>query len=235
MPCFNERATVREAVKRVLESRFTGELIIVDDGSTDGGLTEVPDTDERVRLVRQDINRGKGAAVRRGFAEARFPYVIVHDADLEIDPADWDSVLEPLVDGRADVVYGSRFLSGRVRRVGGFRHYLGNRLLTTASNMATNLSLTDMETCCKAFRREVVQSIVIEEDRFGFEPEITAKVASGDWEVYEVAISYYARTRAEGKKIGWRDGTRALYCIARYSPAVTRFRRRVRPRNRSEH
>jgi len=216
MPCYNEAGTIREVVKQVLESPYTQELIVVDDGSTDG-TSQILDslTDPRVRVLRQDGNRGKGAALRRGFAEATAPFVIVQDADLEYDPQEYSEVLQPLLDGRADVVFGSRFLSGRPHRVLYYWHSVGNRVLTTVSNMFTNLNLTDMETCYKAFRREVIQSIVLEEDRFGFEPEVTAKAARGGWRIFEVGISYAGRTYAEGKKIGWRDGVRALWVIAK--------------------
>ena len=218
MPCFNEASTIGTIVERVLASPWTAELIVVDDGSTDG----TPDLlagldDRRVSVLLQPTNRGKGAALRRGFAHARFPYVIVQDADEEYDPADYGVMMEPLLDGRADVVYGSRFHAARPHRVLYFWHSVGNRLLTTLSNMFTNLNLSDMETCYKAFRREVLDTFQIEEDRFGFEPEITAKVARGGWRIYEVSISYSGRTYAEGKKISWRDGVHALWCIIRYS------------------
>jgi len=218
MPCYNESATVREVAERVLASPYTAELVVVDDGSTDGTpeiLAEL--RDPRVKVLLQPVNRGKGAALRRGVSEATADFVIVQDADLEYDPADFERVLGPLLAGQADVVFGSRFLAGQPHRVLYFWHSVGNRVLTTVSNMFTNLNLTDMETCYKAFRREVIQSFTIEEDRFGFEPEITAKVATGGWRVYEVGISYAGRTYAEGKKIGWRDGLRAMYCIVRYS------------------
>ena len=235
MPCYNERATVTAAVERVLASPWTAELIIVDDGSTDG-TAEILDglADERVRLIRHPGNLGKGSALRHGFAAARSEYVIVQDADLEYDPADYGTMVEPLESGKADVVFGSRFMSGRPHRVLYFWHSLGNRLLTLLSNMFTDLNLTDMETCYKAFRREIIQSIRIEENRFGFEPELTAKVARGGWVIYEVGIGYAGRTYAEGKKIGWRDGRRALVCIVRYSRIGQRMRwsgrgRRLRP------
>ena len=218
MPCYNEEGTVVEAAERVLRSPYTAELIIVDDGSTDGTLDKAKSIgDLRVRVLAQTPNQGKGAALRRGFAEATSPFVIVQDADMEYDPADFVQILEPLLEGRADVVYGSRFLGGRAHRVLYYWHSVGNRLLTTLSNMFTNLNLTDMETCYKAFRREVIQSFEIEEDRFGFEPEITAKVAKGPRRIYEVGISYADRTYADGKKIGWRDGVHAIACIVRYS------------------
>jgi len=224
MPCYNEVATVREVVKQVLESPFTLELLVVDDGSTDGTREILAELDDsRVRVLLQETNQGKGAALRRGFTEASAPFVIVQDADLEYDPHDYAEVLGPLLDGRADVVFGSRFLAGRPHRVLYFWHSVGNRALTTVSNMFTNLNLTDMETCYKACRREVIQSLTIEEDRFGFEPEFTAKVARGGWRVYEVGISYSGRTYAEGKKIGWRDGVRAFFCIVAYSGPGTRL------------
>jgi glycosyltransferase involved in cell wall biosynthesis len=225
MPCYNERATVREVTKAVLESPYVAELLIVDDGSTDGTRDILPAFDDpRVRVLLQPVNRGKGAALRRGFAEAIHPFVIVQDADLEYDPSEYGHILAPLLDGQADVVYGSRFMSSRPHRVLYYWHSVGNRALTTLSNMFTNLNLTDMETCYKAFRREVLQTFEIEEDRFGIEPEITAKVAAGGWRLYEVGISYFGRTYAEGKKIGWRDGIRALFCIVAYSPPGLRWR-----------
>jgi glycosyltransferase involved in cell wall biosynthesis len=228
VPCFNEEQTVTTVLQQVLASPFVREVIVVDDGSTDETLARVATVDDpRVRLLVQEVNQGKGAALRRGFAEATSDYVIVQDADLEYDPAEFGAVLEPIIAGRADVVYGSRFLSGRPHRVLYYWHSLGNRILTTTSNMFTNLNLTDMETCYKAFRREVIQSIEIEEHRFGIEPEVTAKLAAGGWRIYEVSISYSGRTYAEGKKIGWRDGFRAIYSIVRYSPIGLRLRGRA--------
>ncbi len=219
IPCYNEVGTVERVVAAVLASPFTAEVIIVDDGSTDGTRGLLATLDEpNVRVIFHEYNQGKGAALRTGFRHATAEYVIVQDADLEYDPADFALVLEPLLEGKADVVYGSRFVSSGQRRVLYFWHAVGNWLLTLGSNMMTNLNLSDMETCYKAFRREVIQSIEIEEDRFGFEPEITAKLAAGRYRIYEVGISYDGRTYAEGKKIGWRDGVRAGYCIARYSP-----------------
>jgi glycosyltransferase involved in cell wall biosynthesis len=232
IPCYNESATLKVVADRVLESPYTRELIIVDDGSTDGTLDiarDIASADPRVRVFDQGVNQGKGAALRRGFAEAEGPYVIVQDADLEYDPGEYGLLLEPLIDGRADVVYGSRFLSGRPHRVLYFWHSVGNKLLTILSNMFTDLNLTDMETCYKAFDVDVLRNIDLREDRFGIEPEITAKVADGRWRVYEVGISYTGRTYAEGKKIGWRDGFHALVCIVRYSPLVARLRRRLAP------
>jgi glycosyltransferase involved in cell wall biosynthesis len=218
MPCYNEAATVDKIVSAVLASPLVGELIIVDDCSTDGtGAVLDCLGDPRVRVARHPENQGKGAALRTGFALASLPYVIVQDADLEYDPADYPTVIGPLIDGKADVVYGSRFAGGGPHRVLYFWHYVGNKFLTTASNMATNLNLTDMETCFKAFRLDALRQITIEESRFGVEPEITAKVARLGLSVYEVGISYDGRTYAEGKKIGWRDGVRAMVCIAAYS------------------
>jgi glycosyltransferase involved in cell wall biosynthesis len=231
MPCFNESATIELVAARTLESPYTAELIVVDDGSTDGTLQLAMGlSDPRVRVLSQGTNQGKGAALRRGFAAAGADFVIVQDADLEYDPRDFEQMLGPLLDNEADVVFGSRFLGGRPHRVLYFWHSVGNRLLTLASNMFTDLNLSDMETCYKAFRREVIQSIVIEEDRFGFEPEITAKLAKAGWRIYEVGISYAGRTYAEGKKIGWKDGMRAMYCIVRYS----RLRGQGPPRRAAE-
>ncbi len=228
MPCYNEAATIKVIVDRVRESPLVLGLVIVDDGSTDDTLQTVLGFDDpRVRVFAQPINLGKGAALRRGFREVRSPYVIVQDADLEYDPGDYPTVLQPLLDGDADVVYGSRFLSGHARRVLYYWHSVGNRFLTTTSNMFTNLNLTDMETCYKAFRLDVIRNVEIEEDRFGFEPEITAKIARQGWRVYEVGISYNGRTYAEGKKIGWRDGVRAVYGVLRYSPIWSRARERI--------
>lgn len=225
MPCYNEAATVSEMVTRVLGSPHTAELVIVDDGSTDGTreiLARIQD--ERVRVLLQSHNMGKGAALRRGFKAVSSDFTVVQDADLEYSPDDWDALLAPLLRGDADVVYGSRFMSSQPRRVLYFGHSVGNRFLTTLSNIFTDLNLSDMETCYKAFRRDVIQSIAIEEDRFGFEPEITAKIAAGGWRVWEVGISYSGRTYAQGKKIGWRDGVAAVFCIVKYGLKVRRDR-----------
>ena len=218
IPAYNEQATIAEILERVLDSPFTAEVVVVNDASTDTTAEIVRKVkDKRVRLLDQPVNQGKGAALRRGFAEATQPYVIVQDADLEYDPADYARMMEPLLQNSADVVFGSRFSGGDSRRVVYYWHSVGNHLLTTLSNVFTNINLTDMETCYKAFRKEVLTSFVLEENRFGIEPEITAKVAQGGWRIYEVGIGYDGRTYAEGKKIGWRDGVRAIYCIVLYS------------------
>ena len=225
VPCYNECATVEELLGSVLESPWVSEVIVVDDGSDDGTREVLHTvTDPRIRVVFHDHNQGKGAALRTGFAHATASYVIVQDADLEYDPAEYGLLIGPLENGLADVVYGSRFVSSRPHRVLYFWHSLGNRFLTLVSNMFTDLNLTDMETCYKAFRTEIIQSIEIEEDRFGFEPEITAKVARLGCRVFEVGISYSGRTYDEGKKIGWRDGVRALWCIIKYSRLAARLR-----------
>jgi glycosyltransferase involved in cell wall biosynthesis len=224
MPCYNEIDSIEIIVPLVLASPVVKELIIVDDGSLDGTRDVLKTFDDpRVRVFLQPTNQGKGAALRKGFAEAVGPYVVVQDADLEYDPAEFVSLLEPLVADKADVVYGSRFVGGDAHRVLYFWHSVGNKVLTTASNVFTNLNLTDMETCYKVFRREVLDSFTLEENRFGIEPEITAKIAAGRWRVYEVGISYSGRTYDEGKKIGWKDGVRAFYCILRYSPLAERY------------
>jgi len=218
MPAYNEEATILQILEQVLASPFTAEVLIVDDCSSDRTAELVRTvTDPRVRLLSQLPNQGKGAALRRGFAEASQPFVIVQDADLEYNPDDYEQMMAPLLRGSADVVFGSRFMGGHGHRVLYYWHSVGNRFLTTLSNMFTNINLTDMETCYKAFRREVLQSFELEENRFGIEPEMTAKVARGGWRIFEVGISYAGRTYDEGKKIGWRDGIRAVYCIVLYS------------------
>lgn len=220
MPVFNEVDTVAGVIKTVLSQRPVQQLVIVDDCSTDGTiekLKELAKSEPRVRLIRHEVNQGKGAALRTGFAQATSAIVIVQDADCEYDPAEYHRLLVPILSGKADVVFGSRFLGSDARRVLFYWHSLGNKVLTTFSNMATDLNLTDMEVCYKTFRREIIQNVKIEENRFGFEPEITAKVARLRVRIYEVSISYNGRTYAEGKKIGWRDGVHALWCIFKYN------------------
>ena len=220
MPVYNERATLRAVVEQVLNAPLEIELICVDDGSDDGSrliLADLQSQFANVRVLLQPRNLGKGAALRRGIQEATGEFVVIQDADLEYDPSDYPALLDPLVQGKADVVYGSRFLGGAPHRVLYFWHSVGNRLLTLLSNCLTNINLTDMETCYKAFRREIIQAIPLEENRFGFEPEITVKVAKRRLRVYEVGISYWGRTYEEGKKIGWRDGVRAFWCLVKYS------------------
>jgi glycosyltransferase involved in cell wall biosynthesis len=227
MPVYNEQATLRQVIERVLSVDIDIELICVDDGSQDGSrelLGELQQHYPQMKVFLQPQNRGKGAALRRGIQEATGTYVIVQDADLEYDPKDYQLLLSPLESGQADVVYGSRFLGSAPHRVLYYWHSVGNWFLTQLSNMLTNLNMTDMETCYKIFRREVIQSIPIEENRFGFEPEITVKIAKRKLRVYEVGISYWGRTYAEGKKIGWKDGFRALWCLLKYS-----IKERARP------
>jgi glycosyltransferase involved in cell wall biosynthesis len=236
IPVFNEKDTIDEILRRVLETQVRKEIIIVDDSSSDGtrqrlkamealrakGEETAPATDggdpiplRDLRFYFQTQNQGKGAALRKGFTQVTGDIVLVQDADLEYDPRDYPKLLEPIIDGRADVVYGSRFLGGP-QRVHYFWHYVANMALTLLSDIATNLKLSDMETCYKVFRREVLTGIVLRSDRFGFEPEITAKIAKKAWRVYEVPISYAGRTYEEGKKITWKDGVQALWCIIKY-------------------
>ena len=220
IPVYNERTTLRSLLERVLAVPLELEILCVDDGSQDGSreiLSELHNQYPQVRVFLQPRNMGKGAALRCGIREATGDFVVIQDADLEYDPADYPLLLDPLIQGKADVVYGSRFLGAAPHRVLYFWHSVGNRLLTLLSNCLTNINLTDMETCYKVFRREVIQSISIEEERFGFEPEITVKVAKRRLRIYEVGISYWGRTYEEGKKIGWKDGVRAVWCLLKYS------------------
>jgi len=220
MPVYNEQATLREVVARVLAVPLEVELICVDDGSRDGSreiLAELQIDHPQIRVMLQPKNMGKGAALRCGIQEATGDFIIIQDADLEYDPSDYPALLGPLIEDKADVVYGSRFLGSGPHRVLYFWHSVGNSILTLISNALTNMNMTDMETCYKVFRREILQSIRIEEDRFGFEPEITVKISKRRLRVYEVGIGYWGRTYEEGKKIGWRDGFRALWCLLKYS------------------
>ena len=229
IPVFNERDTLVGLLQRVMAVPIRKEIVLVDDGSTDGTrdlfttLPSMSDEQNEIRVFKHDVNRGKGAAIRTGFSHTQGDVVIVQDADLEYDPAEYPRLLQPIVEDRADVVYGSRFLGDQPHRVLYYWHYLGNKFLTTLSNACTNLNLTDMETCYKLFRREVLQQIgpTLQQERFGIEPELTAKIArkrpdGGRWRVFEMSISYHGRTYDEGKKIGWRDGFKALWCIGKY-------------------
>jgi len=220
MPVYNEAATVASVIEVVLRQPAVRELIVVDDCSRDGSwdvLQKLAAGEPRIRALHHETNQGKGAALRTGIQHAQAPIVLIQDADLEYDPHEYPELIGPILKGRADVVFGSRFNGAGAHRVLYYWHSVGNRLLTEFSNMATNLNLSDMETCYKVFRREIIQGIKIEESRFGFEPEITAKVARLGVRIYEVPISYYGRTYAEGKKINWRDGVSALRCIFKYN------------------
>ena len=226
IPVFNERDTLLEIIRRVLASpiEIDRELVVVDDCSNDGTLELYAQLARKfpnaaIRVFKHEINQGKGAALRTGYAQASGDIIIVQDGDLEYDPGQYPKLLKPILDGRADVVYGSRFVGGDEHRVLYFWHSVGNRFLTLLSNIFTNLNLTDMETCYKVFKSEVIKGITIKSNRFGVEPEVTAKVARGGWRIYEVGISYSGRSYEEGKKITWKDGAAALYCIIRYAVA----------------
>lgn len=221
IPVYNESEYIREIIRRVRECDIAGldrEIIVVDDGSTDGTREILQEKIEPLvdKIIYKPENEGKGAALRDGFRAATGDFIIVQDADLEYDPAEYKKLLKPMLENQADVVYGSRFAGGEPHRVLFFWHSVGNKFLTLLSNMFTNLNLTDMECCYKLFRKEVLESVTIQEKRFGFEPEITAKVASGNWRIFEVGISYFGRSYSEGKKITWRDGFHAIWCIIKY-------------------
>ena len=220
MPVYNERATVAEVIAEVLRQPSVAELIVVNDASSDGSREELERAsshDARIKLFHHEVNQGKGAAIRTGILHASAEVMIIQDADMEYDPAEYPILLGPILKDKADAVFGSRFIGSQEHRVLYFWHSMGNRFLTLLSNMFTNLNLTDMETCYKAVRRDILQSIAIEENRFGFEPEITAKLARKGVRIYEVAVSYHGRTYAEGKKINWKDGFQAIWCILKYN------------------
>lgn len=219
MPAFNEIQTIEEIINRIQKVAIKKEIIIVDDGSTDGTrgkLQELAERSSELKVILHEINQGKGAALRTGFAHVRGDIVIIQDADLEYDPAEYYRLIVPILDGRADVVYGSRFI-GETHRVLFFWHYVANKILTTLSNMFTNLNLTDMETCYKIFKADVLKNITLVSNRFGFEPEFTAKIAKKKYRIYEMPISYSGRDYSQGKKINWRDAVNAFYCILRFN------------------
>ena len=219
MPCFNEIKTIDEVIKNIKKSEIKSkEIIIIDDGSSDGSREYLEKLDDKeISTIFHINNKGKGAALSTGINFAKGEIIIIQDADLEYDPREYTQVIGPILEGKADVVYGSRFQGGQPHRVVYFWHRVGNGFLTLLSNIFTDLNLTDMETCYKAFKSEIIKNINIEEKRFGFEPEITAKISKKNYRIYEVGISYYGRTYKEGKKIGWRDGVRAIWCILKYN------------------
>lgn len=232
MPCYNEIRTIDAILRKVTAAceSMDYEVIVVDDGSSDGTRDYLAQLDPSgpIKVILHEVNRGKGAALRTGFGHASGDVIIVQDADLEYEPAEYPKLLKPILDGQADVVYGSRFIGGESHRVLYFWHSMGNKFLTLLSNIFTNLNLTDMEVCYKVFKREILQDIELEENRFGFEPEFTAKIARNSYVIYEVGVSYYGRTYEQGKKIGWKDGVRAIFIILKYG-----LFRRPRPRTRS--
>ncbi len=219
IPLYNEAAFVRHVLEAVLRQPSVSEIIVVDDCSTDESpeiVLQIAKSESRIKLIRHTLNMGKGAALRTGISKASADIVLIQDADLEYDPADYAALLKPILSGKADAVFGSRFIGSHEHRVLYFWHSLGNQFLTLLSNMTTNLNLTDMEACYKVFKRELIQSVTLEENRFGIEPELVAKIARTGARIYEVAISYHGRTYAEGKKIGWKDGLSAIRCILKY-------------------
>lgn len=223
IPVYNEEKTVAEIIRRVIAVKITGmnkEIIVIDDGSTDGTTVQLKRVkDRRIKIIHLAKNQGKGAAIREGMKRAQGQVILIQDADLEYDPNEYELLLSPIRDGKADVVFGSRFITSRPHRILYFWHMVGNKLLTLLVNAVTNMNFTDMETCYKAFTKEVAQKLVLEENRFGFEPEFTIKVARGGFRIYEVGVSYSGRDYSEGKKINWQDGVRALWCVVKYGLA----------------